>query len=472
MKRAMDLFLAVTGLIVGAPLIALIAAAIKLDSPGRVIFSQKRLGKNGTTFLIHKFRKFPDSWGNKGAGVTVAGDARMTRLGRFLERSKFDEIPQLWNILKGEMSFVGPRPESLHFADLFTDEFKRVHDFTPGIFGPNQVAYRNESEMYPPDRDPEAFYREELFPAKARNDIEYFSRSNVLTDFFWIVRGFWCSIVEAVNWRRLIRNRGVHVAHDLIIIQVAWLLANLIRFEGLPSGLHWEVYTAGIWLLPLAMLPVLFLTGTYRQPVRHFSLNGIIRVGIACVLGVSVTALFILAFINRSASMMVGPLTVVLAFMLMTGGRLYYRERWRRYKRRINGSNHRQLHIAIYGAGRRGGALSSLFQQGFPNVRVEGFLDDDDSRMRGRDIMGLKVLGSERDLDTIHSVHELDQLWLTFLPDRHKHKRLCRWCENNEVKLVVLQATAPFSSLTAGKRVAETMHDEVLPGTEADILAR
>jgi hypothetical protein len=81
--------------------------------------------------------------------VTVAGDVRMTRVGRFLERSKLDELPQLWNILLGEMSFVGPRPESLRYQDLFQAEFARVLDFKPGIFGPNQVAFRNESGMYP-----------------------------------------------------------------------------------------------------------------------------------------------------------------------------------------------------------------------------------------------------------------------------------------------------------------------------------
>ena len=135
-KRAMDVVLATVGLILGAPLIALIALAVRLDSPGRAIFSQERLGLHGKVFRMHKFRKFPDSWGDRGSGVTVAGDARMTRLGRFLERSKFDEIPQLWNILKGEMSFVGPRPETLRFRDLFVGDLARVHDFLPGIFGP------------------------------------------------------------------------------------------------------------------------------------------------------------------------------------------------------------------------------------------------------------------------------------------------------------------------------------------------
>ncbi len=451
MKRLIDIVLAVSGLIVGAPLIALIAMAIKLDSPGRVIFSQKRLGRDGEVFRIHKFRKFPDSWGSGGAGVTLAGDARMTRLGRFLERSKFDEIPQLWNILKGEMSFVGPRPESLNFADLFTGDFTRVHDFTPGIFGPNQVAFRNESEMYPPDRDPEQFYREELFPAKARNDIDYFSRSNVFTDLMWIVRGLWCSITEAVNWRRLIRNRGIHVGFDLVAIQAAWLGANMLRFEGMPTGRFWDSYLTGVWLLPLVIIPVLFIGGIYRQPVRHYSFFGVVRLAAMVVVGVTIAYMLMLALFHRDASLLLGPLMIVLTFLVMTGGRLFYRERWRQLKRRASDNDtNGSVRVAIYGGGRRGGALASLFEQGFPDAKVVGFFDDNDNRMRGREIMGRKVLGSERDLDTVHAVHRIRQLWLTFAPNRHKRKRLEKWCRNNEVRLVVLPETGPFSSLCRG----------------------
>lgn len=447
MKRAVDIALAIVGMLVGAPLMALIAIAIKLDSPGRVIFSQERLGKGGKTFRMHKFRKFPDSWGDKGSGVTVAGDARMTRLGKLLERSKFDELPQLWNILKGDMSFVGPRPESLRFANLFTGDLAHVHDFIPGIFGPNQVAYRNESEMYPPDRDPDVFYREELFPAKARNDIAYFSRATIMTDLLWIMRGVWCSLIEAVNWRRLIRNRGLHLGYDLLAVQSAWILANLVRFEGIPGGKHWDVFTTGAWLFPLVLIPVLFLGGVYRQPVRHFNFHGVVRLAGLCIAGITIAFMILLAMFHRSASLMLGPMVITLAFILMAGARLHYRERWRWRKRRDNLDRDDQR-VAIYGAGRRGGALAALLDQGFPGAEVIGFFDDNDARMRGREIIaGRKVLGSERDLDTVHAVHELRQLWLTFAPDRHKQARLQRWCSDNDVKLVILPQSSPFASL-------------------------
>lgn len=448
MKRLFDIVLAIGGLIVAAPLMALIALAIKVDSPGRAIFSQKRLGHGGEIFLIHKFRKFPDRWGTGGSGVTVANDARMTRLGRLLERTKFDELPQLWNILKGEMSFVGPRPESLHFADLFEGEFSKVHDYTPGIFGPNQVAYRNESEMYPPDRDPEAFYRTELFPAKARQDIEYFQKATLLSDLYWIARGIWVSLAEAVHWKRLIRQRGPHVAYDVCAILGAWTMANLLRFEGLPGGGHMAAFILGLWLLPLIILPLLVVAGCYRQPVRHFSLGGAVRIFSVVIIGFAFFAVVAMLFAHRNLSMMVLPLSALVTFIVMLAGRLYYRERWRN-RASPSAGGQQQVKVAIYGAGRRGGALAGLINHGFRGASVVGFIDDSDHDMRGCEIQGRRVLGTERDLGTIQTVYALDQIWTTFVPDSPKHLRLRKWCSGHDVKLVVLPETEPFRSLEA-----------------------
>jgi len=463
MKGLFDIVLAVIGLVVAAPLMALIAVAVKLDSPGRAFFSQKRLGLNGEVFWIHKFRKFPDDWGTKGSGVTVAGDVRMTRLGRILERTKFDELPQLWNILKGEMSFVGPRPESLNFAELFEGELAKVHDFKPGIFGPNQIAYRNESEMYPPDRDPDAFYREELFPAKARNDIAYFSRANLLTDIGWIVRGVWVSLVEAINWTRLVQQRGRHVAYDVLAVLLAWGIGTFMRFDGVPHAMHYDVFVHGAWVLPLIIIPLLFLCGCYGQPVRHFSLGGTLRFAAVNIMGFALAALVLLFFVYRNASLAVFPIAAVASFILMIGARLYYRERWRRRKRLRNGNGSTQR-LAIYGAGRRGGALASLLQTGFPEARVVGFIDDNDHDMRGREIQGEKVLGGERDLGTVQAVHRLDQLWLTFEPNAHKRRRLENWCEENDVVLVIVPRCEPFRGLVEKKASGASAGSERVEG--------
>ncbi len=442
-KRVMDVVLALAGLIVAAPVMALLAVAIRVDSPGRAIFSQERLGRHGRVFRMHKFRKFPETWGERGSGVTVARDARMTRLGGFLERSKFDEIPQLWNILKGEMSFVGPRPETLRFRDLFRGEFARVHDFLPGIFGPNQVAFRNESKMYPPDRDPETFYREELFPQKARQDIAYFSRATVLSDFLWILRGLWYSVAGAVDWRGHARLRGRVFVLDALAVVLAWLGANLARFDGVPAGTHWEVLVTGLWLMPLVVLPVMALGGSYAGAVRHYAVGDLIRLTGSSLTGWTLAFLFLLAFFERNAALGLLPMALLLALTLSAGVRVAQRQRVRRLRRGKHDPGHAR--VAVYGAGHRGTALASLLEQGFPGTRVLGFLDD---RFGGQSVASLPILGAERDLDTVHAVHRINQVWLTFEPERHKRDRLQGWCRRHGVKLVVLPEVLPFVQLS------------------------
>ena len=455
LKRTIDVVLALLGLIVAAPVMLLIAVLIRLDSPGKAIFSQPRLGLKGRLFLMHKFRKFPDNWGTKGAAVTVASDARMTRLGKVLERTKLDELPQLWNILIGEMSFVGPRPETEQFKDLFTGEIARVHNYVPGIFGPNQVAFRNESHLYPPDQDPEVFYREQLFPQKARNDLDYFSRATVFSDALWIVRGLWCSIVGAIDWNKLRRRAGKVFLADLLILELAWLGANLLRFDALPTRYLWDVYVIGTWLIPLVILPVLLLGGAYRGMVRHFAASDAIRLAISVFVGWALAYLLLLLAGDRNASIGVGIIAVMLTLMLMGAARVIYRERFRRANTLKREAEMLQAHggdprtvVALYGAGHRGLALASLLDHGFPDARFAGFLDDNDRDLVGRDIAGYPILGSERDLDTVHAVHRIDQLWTTFEPKYFKYVRLRDWCSKNDVRLVVLPASEPFLSLS------------------------
>lgn len=184
-RRFLDVAGTALGLVLVSPLLILIGLAIRLDSPGPVIFSQKRLGLNGTIFQIHKFRKYPP--GYTGTGLAVQ-DTGMTPVGAFLEKTKLDELPQLWNVLVGEMALVGPRPEILRFESLFQGPYRKLFDYRPGIFGPSQVAYRNEAEMFPEGVEPERYYREVLFPAKAEIDLAYYRQATPWSDLAWIVR--------------------------------------------------------------------------------------------------------------------------------------------------------------------------------------------------------------------------------------------------------------------------------------------
>lgn len=187
--RILDILVAATALVILSPIVVLIAAAILLVSGRPVLFKQVRIGRDGRPFSILKFRKFRQKSGPSGLPLTLCNDKRMSPIGSFLARTKLDELPQLLNVLRGEMSIVGPRPESLDFQDCFTPGTQLVLDFRPGIFGPSQVALRNECALYPTNSDPTVFYREVLFPLKANLDLAYYPNRTLISDIKWIAAG-------------------------------------------------------------------------------------------------------------------------------------------------------------------------------------------------------------------------------------------------------------------------------------------
>lgn len=191
LNRTLDLIVALASLVVLAPLMLFLALAVWSESGRPIFFSQVRLGKDGRHFRVIKFRKFHHDKNLGGPAVTTDSDARMTRVGKLLARTKFDELPQLWNVVKGEMSIVGPRPEVLDFSDCYDGPFRSVLQYKPGIFGPSQVIFRYESSLYPESCDPHHIYRAIVFPTKARIDLAYFPNRTVLLDLLWIVCGVW-----------------------------------------------------------------------------------------------------------------------------------------------------------------------------------------------------------------------------------------------------------------------------------------
>jgi lipopolysaccharide/colanic/teichoic acid biosynthesis glycosyltransferase len=188
LRRTLDILCAGVAASILAPLMLIVALAIWIESGRPILFSQVRLGQYGRPFRMYKFRKFRPDCDNNGCPLTMEADGRLTKIGGVLARSKLDELPQLWNVLRGEMSLVGPRPESLAFADCFRDGFEKVHEHKPGLFGPCQVMFRHESKHYPDGVAAVDFYRQVLFPAKAQIDLAYFSRRTLVSDLGWILR--------------------------------------------------------------------------------------------------------------------------------------------------------------------------------------------------------------------------------------------------------------------------------------------
>lgn len=187
-KRFMDLVISVCTISLFSPVFLLIAMLIWLEDRGPILFRQFRLSRNSKIFTVYKFRKFTVAGDESGPKVTLPDDQRYSRVGKVLERTKLNELPQLLNVVRGDMSIVGPRPEIPDFSYCFVGDFRQLLNFTPGIFGPSQTLFRNEVLLYEKDCDPERFYAEVLFPAKARIDIEYYSKATCYTDLIWIFR--------------------------------------------------------------------------------------------------------------------------------------------------------------------------------------------------------------------------------------------------------------------------------------------
>src|SRR3989449_804594 len=188
MKRSFDLILSLLGLIVLAPVFAAVAVAIKIESAGPVFYRGVRAGRYGKAFRIFKFRTMVEDADKIGGPSSSADDPRITRVGNFLRRYKLDELPQLLNVVKGEMSLVGPRPEVLQEVLLYTEEEKRLLEVRPGITDWASIRFRNEGEILRGSADPHAAYREKIRPEKIRLGLEYVERRSFLTDCKIIVR--------------------------------------------------------------------------------------------------------------------------------------------------------------------------------------------------------------------------------------------------------------------------------------------
>ena len=178
-KRAMDVGLCLLALPLALPLMALVALAVKADSPGPVLFRQERVGRGGVPFRIHKFRSMRLHDGS-GPQVTAAGDARITRVGRWLRASKLDELPQLIDVLKGDMSLVGPRPEVARYLAHYPDEARRVIlSVRPGITDRAAIEFRDEERLLADSADPERTYVEQVMPVKQRYYLDYVAQRSL-----------------------------------------------------------------------------------------------------------------------------------------------------------------------------------------------------------------------------------------------------------------------------------------------------
>ena len=199
MKRTFDILVAAIGLVLFAPLFLVIAILIKLDSKGPVFFRQQRIGRNFRAFEIYKFRTMVQMASRLGKPITYGNDSRITRAGRLLRKAKLDELPQLINVLKGDMSFVGPRPEVPQYVELFRRDYMEILTVRPGITDLASLKYRDEASLLGEAVNPEEEYVNHVLPDKIEMAKDYLQRSSFVFDLSVIVK----TIFRVFEYKRL-----------------------------------------------------------------------------------------------------------------------------------------------------------------------------------------------------------------------------------------------------------------------------
>lgn len=187
-KRTLDLVAGSFGVLLVSPLLIIAAVAVKLDSRGPVLFRQQRMGRGMKPFNILKFRTMVVDAAQLGSSLTVGRDPRITRVGRLLRRTKLDELPQLFNVVTGDMSLVGPRPEVPQYVDLYREDFEQILAVRPGITGLASIKFRHEAELLAQAQNPEHEYITRVLPEKIVLAKEYLRRATLVFDLTLIVK--------------------------------------------------------------------------------------------------------------------------------------------------------------------------------------------------------------------------------------------------------------------------------------------
>ncbi|MBI3782721.1 MAG: sugar transferase [Deltaproteobacteria bacterium] len=395
-KHAVDFALALAGVVCLSPIFFVVAILIRLDSPGPVFFRQRRAGQDGKAFDIFKFRTMVDGAHKMGSRLTVKRDPRITRLGKLLRWSKVDELPQLFNVLRGEMSLIGPRPELPHFVEFYSPAQRAVLLMRPGLVGPSQILGRDEVEEYPDGlKDTEKYYIEQILPGKLARDREYVQTATFWGDMRLLVHGVWITIRGAFRarylWRR--RRRLALLLFDLLLGLSSYVAATAIRFDGdwPQADYFWQTALLIAFVRPA----LLVYFGVYQGITSYFGIWDLIVLFKATTVG-SIAVAGLTYFIGwQTHPRSVFLIDWALLFLLLSGTRLALRM-WLRGHRRL-GADSRER-VLIVGAGSGGAQISrALIEDPSAGYQPVGFIDESQERWGSR-IHGVKVLGGTAEL--------------------------------------------------------------------------
>jgi len=411
LKEIFDRTVAAIGLLIAVPLMVLLGLLIKLESAGPVFFQHRRVGKNGRLFRMYKFRKMPHGV-NAGPAISPKYDPRLTRVGRIMERLKLDELPQLFNVLKGEMSFVGPRPEIPEIVRLYNSEQKKVLTVKPGLFGPNQIVWRNEKDLLPSDlSDVEAYYIANILPEKLARDVRYVEERNFRLDLKYFFLAVGVTLLEPLKPVHFIRRKHeiCRLAIDLGLCFLAFAAALLIKYDFSVSARLWRQSLTVLPILLFWQTTVFVFWGTSQQVWRYAGRKDLLMIMKAILLATTVTAAVIYPFGDRQFPLSVLILNAIFCIVFLGGMRLLLSSF---QSSPADAKKVPRKKIMIYGANAEGELLlrrilANLGPRGSP----VGFLDSDPNQ-RGGKIHGLEVMGNAYDLPLLKELYGIEEIYI------------------------------------------------------------
>jgi lipopolysaccharide/colanic/teichoic acid biosynthesis glycosyltransferase len=411
MKRSIDLVFACIGLFLMLPFFPVIGLLIKLDSRGPIFYRCDRVGKDSKLFKMYKFRTMIETILPLGPSVCPKDDLRVTRFGYVLRRTKINELPQLLNVLKGEMTFVGPRPEAPDLAALYPDYARAIFTVTPGLVGPNQILGRNEEEWYPPDVDPQRYYIEEILPKKLPLDLEYVRHPSLVKDLQYLVLGIKETVCKAISWKLVLQNQSqlYLLGTDVMLSIISFWLAHLLRFEGIGEARQSTPFLHLLLIVVLIRLPCFVYFGLYSTLIRYISYmdiwNILKAISTSSLLFVGLTFLIDIRTLPRSVLFIDGLCLFVGMTALRLGLRLI-RERQGRSQ-----TAEKKRRVFIFGAGNAGALVFRCLRASQEPYEVIGFLDDDPAK-RHKTLYGHKVLGNRFNLEALVKLYQVHEVLL------------------------------------------------------------
>jgi FlaA1/EpsC-like NDP-sugar epimerase/lipopolysaccharide/colanic/teichoic acid biosynthesis glycosyltransferase len=424
-KRVIDIVLGVAGLVVLLPVALIVAAAIALDSSGPIIYGARRVGRGGREFTMWKFRSMARGADAVGPAVTGAYDFRITRVGAFLRRTKLDELPQLLNVLMGQMSLVGPRPETPRYVALWRTEERDVLTVRPGITGPTQIAYIEEEELL--TGDPDGAYEGELMHAKLALDLDYVRRFSLRRD----VAILWGTVagILAVTERRTNRPRRRYtlgerirsarlgpILLDASLAALAAALAVGLRIDRTNIVAAVATYWVFVPLAAIVRPAGFVIAGAYLRVWRYPTLADVGLIVTSLAAGSLIMTLLIFVVMQpwafpgtvgfpRSAII----IEFILSFLVLGGIRFASRMRQEELDIAPSAAGPPRP-VLIYGAGEAGAHLVREMRRNRA-LRMEpvGFVDDDPAK-RGQRLYGVEVVGSGDELPRIVEEREASEV--------------------------------------------------------------